>query len=163
MTRRALAKTVDMQEKSLYMLEEGINTPRAETREKLEGALGWRRGSMSDVLAGRATTFEEMLEPEPGTFASIEGQLGDSQVLGEALMRAAEDAVQRIAVLEEDYSAVLEDRRELRQRVRWLEGEVDRLTGRVKVLQAGQYGLAADSSPNMGARLRDMQDAEGEA
>lgn len=51
LSRRKLAPLVGVSERTLYIIENGLSVPRAQAQRKLEEALEWRRGSITEVLA----------------------------------------------------------------------------------------------------------------
>ena len=50
LTRQQLALQVGVSERTLYVIANGTSVPRAQTRRKLEEALGWRKDAINDFF-----------------------------------------------------------------------------------------------------------------
>lgn len=155
-SRRSMAQALGASDRTLYAIENGLTTPRKATRVKLEEFLGWKRGSISELLS-----------------VGPDVDLGQVSV---ATMRAVAPAgwgepveVESDGVLARKVTLAVSD---LLARLEERDAEVQRLRDEVRVLRekVGAAGLtqndvdlAADKSPNQGAALRDFLDdvAEG--
>lgn len=147
LTRRSLSQKVGLSERSLYSLEAGERVPREATQRRIEEALGWRRGAMTDILGlgpdadVSKVPLSFMQESKNSAWADLPDE-------------SAADVIQRLTSAATDAALML---REKERQEQDYQRRIHDLERQLAAIQS-ELTLAADDSPNQGRGLREMLD-----
>lgn len=155
-TRRSMAQALGSSDRTLYAVENGMTTPRKHTQLKMEEFLGWKRGSISELLSVGPDVNLDQVSVATMRAVAPAGW-------GEPVEAESDGALARkVTLAVTDLLARLEERE---REVRFVREENRALRAELDAVKATQedMDLAADNSPNKGAELRSMLDevAEG--
>lgn len=172
-TRGVAAKAMGVASKTLYSVEMGHTAPQMATRHTIEDYLGWRRGSISELLeSGPTVDLGAVTLRAMSAVPSSEWLAAEPPEMDETARRIQEDALALSTRLRERDRTVewLEaELKQQRERIDELQGELHEALEALRAEQkrsealANGFDLAADDSANKGAELRAVLDevAEG--
>lgn len=172
-TRLSMAEGIGLSARSLYALEVGQSMPRKHTQERIEKFLGWKSGSIAELLSvGRGVDLEQVTQRTMRAEASAEWVAEAPAEVDETARRIQEDAKalsNRLRERDRTIESLEAELKQERERTDKLQADLHQAVEALRVEQrrsealANGYDLAADDSPNKGAELRAQLDevAEG--
>ena len=172
-TRGSAAEAMGVASKTLYSIETGKTAPQVKTRETIEDFLGWRRGSITDLLtAGPSVDVEAVTLRQMAAVPSAEWLAAGPADVDETARRIQDDAQalsNRLRERDRTVESLEAELKQERERVDKLQEDLHQALEALRAEQkrsaalANGFDLAADDSPNKGAELRAVLDevAEG--
>ena len=163
-TRQSAAEAIGISAKTLYSLEVGDTKARASTRAALEDYLGWRRGSITDLLqSGPNVDLEAVTLRSMSAVPSAEWMAAAPAGVDETARRIQEDAralSNRLKERDRTIESLEAELKQGRERIDKLQEDLHHALEALRVEQrrsevlVNEFDLAGDSSSDEGAELR---------